>query len=601
MSYFAAGEDKICGINVSGIRSVVTWDSIVVYWQKPRDAVKKYELYLDGILSGKTKKTHYKFRDLKPETAYTITIKAVRENAADTEQVNEDAQNPGMTGDNENVQSPGMTGDNENAQNPGMTEDNENAQNPGMTEDNENVQSPGMTEDNENAQNPGTVRDSEDAHHPGMTEDFGELRLTTEKMSGRIDVTQAPYCAAGDGKTMDTAAIQKALDDCGPGETVYFPAGTYLTGALRLHSDMELYLEEGATLQGTDEPEDYLPRIWSRFEGIEQECYSSYLNLGELDHEAGYSCRNVTIRGRGTIASGGRNLAEKVIASETERLKDYLASMGDKLNECEKPETIPGRVRPRLLHMANCQNIYLSGITFRDGASWNLQMIYSDNIVTEGCTFYSTNVWNGDGWDPDSSTNCTIFGCMFYTGDDAIAVKSGKNPEGNEIAKPTEHVWIFDCKSAFGHGITIGSEMSGGVSDVQIWDCDMGSSMCGIEIKGTKKRGGYVRDIHVRDCSAARVLLHSVGYNDDGIGAPRPPVFENCSFEGMRILGEYFSHESEWVPCEAIELAGFDEPGYELRNISFRNITIGSSRLSRKQSISLQYCENITLERIRCL
>lgn len=539
--------------NESGIRGAVTYDSIAVYWQKPDEPVRKYELWLDGILAGETEKTHYEFRGLKPQTEYVVTVKVVEEN------------------------------------------------DPGVEQTYGHARESGEARSAEVTQESGEVRSAEVTRESGDAQIFGELRLTTEKAGRRIDVTQAPYRAAGDGKTVDTAAVQKALDDCGVGETVYFPAGTYLTGALRLHSDMELYLEEGAVLQGTDAPEDYLPRIWSRFEGVEQECYSSYLNLGELNHEEGYNCRNVTIRGGGTIASGGRSLAEKVIASETERLKDYLASLGDKINECEKPETIPGRVRPRLIHMANCQNIYLSGVTFRDGASWNLQMIYSDNIVTEGCTFYSTNVWNGDGWDPDSSTNCTIFGCMFYTGDDAIAVKSGKNPEGNEIARPTEHVWIFDCKSAFGHGITIGSEMSGGVSDVRIWDCDMGSSMCGIEIKGTKKRGGYVRDVHVRDCSAARVLFHSVGYNDDGIAAPKPPVFENCSFEGMQILGEYFGHESEWVPCEAIELVGFDEPGHELKDIAFRDITIGSSRISRKQSISLQYCENITLERIRCL
>lgn len=427
------------------------------------------------------------------------------------------------------------------------------------------------------------------------------LTCVTGAKRRRIDVTKAPYLASGDGRTMNTAALQKALDDCGPGETVYIPAGVFLTGSLRLHSDMELYLEEGAVLQGTDNPADYLPRIRSRFEGIEQECYSSLLNMGELDHDDGYNCRNVIIRGRGTIASGGRRLAENVIASERERLKDYLASLGDKIKECEKPETIPGRVRPRLVNVSNSQNVVMSGVTFRDGACWNVHMIYSDDVVTHNCTFYSTDVWNGDGWDPDSSTNCAIFGCMFYTGDDSVSIKSGKNPEGNLVARPAEHIWVFDCACAFGHGITIGSEMSGGIDDVDIWDCDMGKSMCGIEIKGTKKRGGYVRNVRVRDCTAARVLFHSVGYNDDGVGAPEPPLFENCCFERMRILGEYFGHESEWVECEALELAGFDEPGHELRNITFRDITIGSERRSRPQTISLQYCENITLERVKCL
>jgi len=432
-------------------------------------------------------------------------------------------------------------------------------------------------------------------------EDVPELALRTERAARRLDVTKSPYFAKGDGTTMDTKAIRQAIDDCGKGETVYFPSGIYLTGALRLHSDMELYLEEGAVLQGTDVPEDYLPRIWSRFEGTELSCYSSLLNMGELDRNGGYNCRNVIIRGKGRIASGGRVLAERVIAAERERLKDYLASLGDKINECEKPETIPGRVRPRLINISNCQNIVISGVTLANGASWNVHIIYSDNIVTSGCTFYSEDVWNGDGWDPDSSTNCSIFGCTFYTGDDSVAIKSGKNPEGNEVNRPSAHIRVFDCKCAFGHGICIGSEMSGGVEDVKIWDCDLGNSLCGIEIKGTKKRGGYVRDVQVSDCVVPRILFHSVGYNDDGIAAPVPPFFEDCSFKGVRILGECYGYDRKTEACEAIELCGFDVPGHELKNIVFEDITIGREGVSRKQSISLRLCEDITLRRVRCL
>ena len=427
------------------------------------------------------------------------------------------------------------------------------------------------------------------------------VSITTTPHRRRLNVTQSPYRAAGDGHTMNTLVLQQAIDDCGPGETVYLPAGVYRTGALRLHSDMELYLEEGAVLLGTDNPEDYLPRIWSRFEGTELPCYQSLLNLGELDHDAGYNCKNVVIRGGGTIESGGRTLAERVIADETVRLKDYLEELGDMIQECEKPETIPGRVRPRLINMSNCQNITLSHVTLKNGASWNVHMIYSDHIVTDHCIFYSENIWNGDGWDPDSSTDCTVFGCTFYTGDDSVAIKSGKNPEGNTVNRPSARIRVFDCQCAFGHGICIGSEMSGGVEDVSIWDCDMGNSLCGIEIKGTKKRGGYVRGVKVVNVRSARVLFHSVGYNDDGVAAKEPPVFENCRFENLEILGEYYSRHRGYQECEAIELCGFDMSGHELRNIIFRNITIGKEGQSRKQTISLQFCEDITLERVRCL
>ncbi len=126
-----------------------------------------------------------------------------------------------------------------------------------------------------------------------------------------------------------------------------------MTGSLNLHSDMELYLDKGAVLKGTAEPDDYLPRRWSRFEGTEMECLSGLLNLGKVDHTAGPTSRNVVIRGGGTIEGGGRLLAERVIEAERERLKDYLAELGSRIEEYENADTIPGRVRPRLLHICN--------------------------------------------------------------------------------------------------------------------------------------------------------------------------------------------------------------------------------------------------------
>lgn len=431
---------------------------------------------------------------------------------------------------------------------------------------------------------------------------YGEvLTVSTGRRRERIDVTLPPYSARGDGQTLNTDALRQAFRDCGPNQQLYFPAGVYLTGALQLHSYMEIYLDEGAVLQGTDCPEDYLPRILSRFEGTELSCYSSLLNLGELDRNGGYSCTNVLIRGKGTIASGGQVLAERVIASEREALKGYLAELGDRVRECENENTIPGRVRPRLINMSNCRDIVLEGVTLRNGASWNVHMIYSDHIVTHDCTFYSEGVWNGDGWDPDSSTNCTIFGCTFYTGDDSVAIKSGKNPEGNEVNRPSAHIRIFDCRTAFGHGICIGSEMSGGVEDVRIWNCDLENSLCGVEIKGTPKRGGYVRNVHVRNVTTPRVLFHSVSYNDDGEPAPEQPVFEGCSFEKMSITGRCQDHEHRWKDCDAVELIGFDRPGHELRDIRFRDITFGSEQAERPQTIALRHCGNISLENIRCV
>ncbi len=424
------------------------------------------------------------------------------------------------------------------------------------------------------------------------------VTVTTRTARERIDVSKAPYNACGDGKTLNTQALQAAFDACTEKQCVYIPRGVFMTGALKMHSGMELYLEEGAVLQGTAEPKDYLPLIHSRFEGIEQDCYASLLNLGELDHTAPYNCSDVLIYGKGTIASGGAELAKAVIRTERVRLADYLASLGDKLKECEKPDTIPGRMRPRLINMSNCQHIRISGVTLANGASWNVHFIYSDDILTDNCVFKSEGVWNGDGWDPDSSTNCTIFGCRFYTGDDSVAIKSGKNPEGNEINRPTEHVRIFDCACAYGHGITIGSEMSGGINDVRIWDCDMSVSMQGIEIKGTKKRGGYVRNVQVRNCALSRLQMHSVGYNDDGIAAPCPPVFENCRFSQLTITGRMLDHERVWHDCAAIDFRGFAVDGYEARNIVVKDVVLAHPDGNTVQTLTMQCCRGVSIENL---
>lgn len=219
---------------------------------------------------------------------------------------------------------------------------------------------------------------------------------------------------------MNTQNLQRAIDDCGPGQMVYFPKGVFLTGALRLHGDMELYIERDGTLKGSKEPDDYLPRIPSRFEGIEREIYSGLLNIGEMDHDAGCTTKNIVIRGEGTIEGGGKTLAKRVIRQERERLSGYLASLGDGIAEYENSDTIPGRVRPRLIHICNAKNVSISGLSIKSGACWNVHMIYSEHILTYDCKFYSREVWNGDGWDPDSSRDCVIFGCTFDTGDDAV-------------------------------------------------------------------------------------------------------------------------------------------------------------------------------------
>lgn len=416
-----------------------------------------------------------------------------------------------------------------------------------------------------------------------------KISFVTLKEKKIIDVTGEPYNAVGDGKTMNTKAFQMAIDEAGPKDQIYIPEGVFLTGALHLHGNIDIYLEKNSVLKGTDNPRDYLPKIPSRFEGIEMMCYSSLINMGTMDHSSDINCENVIIHGEGTIESGGKKLADNIIKEEKKNIDtdSYI------LSEYEKEDTLPGRVRPRLINISNSKNVRLSGLNFKNGASWNVHMIYSQDVVTDHCSFYSEEVWNGDGWDPDSSHDCTIFACEFNTGDDAIAIKSGKNPDGNIINIPSKNINIFDCISKFGHGIVIGSEISGGIENVNIWDCDMTDSSSGLEIKATKKRGGFVRNINVRDSSFPRVLMHSVNYNDDGKGAKDKPVFTGCRFTNISLSGKYLDEDRKKKSCNSIEIIGFDDAAESISDIYFDRI-----RLFNKSNIVMENCAGINLNHV---
>lgn len=422
------------------------------------------------------------------------------------------------------------------------------------------------------------------------------ISVTTQAAKSRIDITKPPYNAVSGGEVLNTVAIQKAIDDCGAGDCVYIPQGTFLSGALRLHSDMELYLDDGAVLLGSTQVEDYLPKINSRFEGLEMQCLSSMINIGELDKNAGYTTKNVVIRGAGKIVGGGVELCQNVIDSETILLQEYLDSLGEKIQEYERADTIAGRVRPRLINVSNAQNVVICGVGIEKGASWNVHIIYSDNVVTCGCKFESFGIHNGDGWDPDSSTNCTIFNCRFDVGDDCVAIKSGKNPEGNIIGKPCKNIKIFDCNSAKGHGVAIGSEISGGIDGVYIWDCNFEKSLCGLHIKTTKKRGGYVKNVFVDNSLLASINIRTVHYNDDGESSNETTVFDNIALNNVYIAGIKYLDEARNEPCNAIVIA---DQGFILKRVSMNNITIGDCQLTDIKDID-SFSE-VSLTNITCV
>ena len=410
---------------------------------------------------------------------------------------------------------------------------------------------------------------------------IGSATLQFGREKRRIDITAAPYFCKGDGHILNTDNLQRAINDCGADDILYVPAGDFLTGALRLHSDLEIYLAKGAVLQGTTNIHDYSPRIPSRFEGTEMRCYSSLLNAGDMNHKTGPNCRNIIIRGRGTICGGGQELARKIIEDERARIKSFLDDNRELVESCENSDTIPGRVRPRLINLSNCENVWISGVTLKNGPSWNVHMIYCNNIQTDHCVFESEGVWNGDGWDPDSSTNCTLFASEFHTGDDAVAIKSGKNPEGNEINRPCAHIRVFDCHSDCGHGICIGSEMSGGVKDMVVTQCLMDHTDRGLRVKTRRGRGntavidGLVfRNVEMRGVKAPFVINMFYFCDPDGHGpyvqCREPmPVDEYTPKLGSLTMEDIVATDAQFAGCYFDGL-----PEQPIERVSMKNVTI---------------------------
>ena len=372
------------------------------------------------------------------------------------------------------------------------------------------------------------------------------------------------YGAKADSTFINTKAIQKAIDACSAGGTVFIPKGTFLSGALFFKSNMTLHIAEGAVLLGSIDTVDYLPLIKNRFEGWEMETYASLINAGTLNRNGSYNVKNLRITGGGTIKGGGKKLE--------------LA--------CKAARGI--RSRGRLILLMNCQDVSIDNITLTEPPCWTLHYVYSNNISCHGLIISTHGIHNGDGIDPDSSTDSYIFNCTFDTGDDCIAIKSGKNPEGYYVGKPTKNVRITHCDFKRGHGISIGSEMSGGVSDVLVQDCSAGALLHGMQIKGTKERGGYVKNVTVTDCDLMKITIFSaVNYNNDGEAAPVLPTFENFQFRNINL-------SKANVKEPVININGFNDPAHKLRNVSFSSIMLPAN-----SKVQISDAEQVKFEQVR--
>ena len=293
--------------------------------------------------------------------------------------------------------------------------------------------------------------------------------------------------------------IQQAIDSCSwlGGGTVRVTAGHYpLNGPLRLKSDVNLHLDEGAYLQFSGRADDFLPVVLTRWEGTEMYGHSPMIYA--------YHANNIAITGSGTIdAQGGKEFAawSRIEAPDRDRLRE----MGDKLVPVQERVFGKGTVlRPSCIQPLGCSRVLIEGVTIKDSPFWTIHPVLCDNVIVRGVTIDS-HFPNNDGCDPEGTSNVLIERCTFRTGDDAIAIKSGRDTDGRSIGRPSRNIVIRDCIfHSECNGLCIGSEMSGGASDVYMSNIEIGTVKNALYFKSNRDRGGYIRRVFVDSITVER-------------------------------------------------------------------------------------------------
>jgi polygalacturonase len=287
------------------------------------------------------------------------------------------------------------------------------------------------------------------------------------------------FGAKGDSATLNTTAIQSAIDQCAAkgGGTVVVPSGIFISGAIFLKKGVSLEIEKGGTLKGSAEQADY-PQINTRWEGEERVWTSAFINAIGLE--------NISISGEGTIDGSG-DVWVKRAASRT---PGATQPAGPRLG------------RPRMICFDKCKNVSISGLTLHNQAVWCLHILYSEKVSVENLRIYADhNIPSSDGIDVDSSNGVHITGVDIDVNDDCISIKSGKDEDGRRVNKPAENILIEKSRFGYGHGgVAMGSETSGGIRNVEVRDCIMdGQNWAPIRFKSQPSRGGVVENITYRD------------------------------------------------------------------------------------------------------
>lgn len=349
------------------------------------------------------------------------------------------------------------------------------------------------------------------------------------------EVNLKDFGAKGDGSSLCTDAFAKAieaLEKKGGGKLVV-PQGVWFTGPITLKSNINLHLNKGAVILFSPDIDLY-PLIDASFEGLDtRRCQSPI---------SGHNLVNVAITGAGVIDGNGEywrpvkreKVTDKQWKEFTSRGGAFKnpkfwfpsegALKGDSMSNMNVPKgnlsdaewhSIRHFLRPVMVNLVSCKNVWLNGVIFQNSPSWNIHPLMCENVLIEDVQVRNPAfAQNGDGLDLESCKNALIVNSTFDVGDDGICIKSGKDADGRKRGIPCENVLINGCTVFKGHGgFVVGSEMSGGVKNIYVSDCQFLGTDVGLRFKSTRGRGGVVENIYINNISMFDIQTDAITFD----------------------------------------------------------------------------------------
>ena len=360
-----------------------------------------------------------------------------------------------------------------------------------------------------------------------------ELPLVSTTVFKKDTFNIISYGAVSSSNTLNTGAIQQAIDMASKqgGGMVLVPSGFWLTGPIKLLSNVNLHISSGAVLQFSNKPKDY-PLVRTNWEGVDAIRAQSPISAKGQ--------RNIAITGSGIIDGAGEAWRPvkkgKLTAGEWDKMihsggvldskKEtwYPTEGALKASTMDRPgviaagfteantEEIKEFLRPNMISLRECEQVLLEGVTFQNSPAWNIHPLLCKHLTVEN--IHVKNPWfaqNGDGIDIESCEFVSVRNSKFDVGDDGICLKSGKDAEGRKRGRPSAHILIENCIVFHGHGgVVVGSEMSGGVHDLFVNNCQFLDTDVGLRFKTMRGRGGVVENVFIRDISMKNIAGEAI-------------------------------------------------------------------------------------------